>query len=500
MPSRDVIALGPEDWSIDAYLNLLHSGNQIRLSEEAISKIDHCRDYLEQKLQGSTSLFYGINTGFGSLCNHQVDDADMAEHQARLIRSHSAGRGKKLDDKLVKAILLLKIKSFCLGYSGVRRVLVERLIDLYNSDCFPVIYEYGSLGASGDLAPLAHIGLVLIGEGELIRAGKLISAESYYDQAGVSPLRLASKEGLALINGTQFSTALAIDSLGRAESLVQAAIDIASLSMQAFCCDRSPYHAAVHRVRRQEGQMSVADQIRQSLAVDPLSGSYSVQDPYSFRCTPQVLGASRDSLAFAKMILTREINAVTDNPLIIPEEDQIISGGNFHAEPVAQACEMIAIASTEIMNISERRSFLLLCGFRDLPAYLSPRPGTNSGYMIAQYTAASILARSKMLCHPVTVDSIPSSKGQEDHVSLAATAAVRNLEIADNLHEILAIELLLACQALDFRPNIELTGGLMRLKSELRKIVPSLEDDRPIYQDIDGAAVTLQSLYLSRMV
>ena len=472
------------DWSVNDVMDINNQYTRLSLPEDIKNRIQNCRDYLESRLADGNELLYGINTGFGSLCNHAIAPDDISEHQSRLIRSHSAGMGNRIDDNLVGLIMLLKIKSFCYGHSGVRVELVERLIEFYNLQAFPIIYEHGSLGASGDLAPLAHLSLALIGEGKIRWMGKTMSSAKFHKKNDLKPLSLASKEGLALINGTQFTTALALSSLYYSEILLDRSVAIAALSAEAFQCHVSPFHPDVHQIRRQEGQIAVAAKMKALMRTDPREHYYSVQDPYSFRCIPQVLGASKDGLAFAKTILTKEINSVTDNPLIFPESGEIISGGNFHAEPVAQVCETIAVAITEVMNISERRSFLLLSGFRDLPEHLSPDPGKNSGYMIAQYTAAAILARSKMLCHPVTVDSITSCKGQEDHVSFGATAALRNLELVDNAADVIAIECLLACQAMDFRPKSPLSAELKELHETFRTEVKHLEQDRPIYKDM----------------
>jgi histidine ammonia-lyase len=411
---------------------------QVSLSDEARQRVIDCRTYLEQKLQGADTRFYGINTGFGSLCNIQISDAEIAQLQLNLVRSHACGTGEEVPAEIVRLMMLLKIQSLSFGHSGVRIKTVDRLLELYNQDVLPVVYQFGSLGASGDLAPLAHLSLPLIGEGEVRFRGEPMPAAEALSTLGLSPMELHSKEGLALLNGTQFSAAYAVWGVLQADYLYQLANWCAAIALDAFNCRLSPFDERLHAIRPHPGQVGTAATIRELLAGSELAAGEkkNVQDPYAFRCVPQVHGASKDALEFIRTTVHTEINSVTDNPNIFPESDAILSGGNFHAQPLAIPLDLLAIAMAELGSISERRTYQLISGQRELPAFLTPRPGLHSGLMIPQYTAASIVSKNKQLCTPASVDSIVSSNGQEDHVSMAANAATKVYRVLQNVEQV----------------------------------------------------------------
>ncbi len=460
--------------------------SEVQISDYRRDKVQRCRTFLEDKIREPGNVFYGINTGFGSLCNVVIEPDQIEELQYNLVRSHASGVGNRIPDEVARCILFLKIQNLSLGYSGVRNELVQQMIDIYNAGLVPLIYELGSLGASGDLAPLAHMSLLLMGEGEADLNGEVLDGASALEKAGLKAIDLAAKEGLALLNGTQFSTAFGALSALRAEKMMELAQLNAAASIYAFNCRTAPYFAPLHHLRKQKGQITVAETILDWLSgsdIDERDGK-DVQDPYAFRCVPQVLGASLDALAYVQEILEREINAVTDNPTIIPEEDAIISGGNFHAQPVALVLDQLAIAMSEVGNIAERRIFQLTTGERGLPPYLSPQAGLNSGMMIPQYTAAAIVSQNKQLCSPASVDSITSSLGQEDHVSMAANAATKLWKILDNIEEILSIEFMVNAQAIDFVKSDKKPSKIAAILEEYRQIVPTLEVDRIMYTDI----------------
>lgn len=479
-------------------LSEILSGNEkIKLGDEARKRIMACRDYLDAKMAATDEPIYGINTGFGSLCNKKIDRSDLEQLQSNLVMSHACGAGREVPSEIVKRMLLLKIQGLSYGHSGVRVELVERLIWHYNQDVLPLIYEQGSLGASGDLAPLAHMSLPLLGLGEVRVAGEKQSAQEALDAFGLSPMTLRSKEGLALLNGTQFMSAYGTIIYLESLKLLEWANWIGALSLEAFDGRIEPFKDSVHRIRNHKGQRAVAEQVRQILAGSTNSTKQKahVQDPYSFRCMPQVHGATMDALEYVKTVFENEINAVTDNPTIFPEEDDIISAGNFHGQPLAITLDFASIAIAELGSISERRTYKLVSGERGLPAFLVSNPGLNSGFMIPQYTAASIVSRNKQLCTPSSVDTIDSSNGQEDHVSMGANAAVKTFEILQSVKTVLAIELMNAAQALDLRGRQGAAPALLRLHAEFRKTVTRLEDDRALYPDIAAARkfIELQS-------
>lgn len=446
----------------------------LELTGETKENIIKCRRFLDEKLKRERKSFYGINTGFGYLCNVKIAEKDIQDLQGNLVRSHACGTGDPIGLDLTRLILFLKIINISRAYSGVSLDLVERLIRMYNEKIYPVIYEYGSLGASGDLAPLAHLSLPLLGEGEIWEEGKIVSARSKLQEKSISPRSLRAKEGLALLNGTQFSTAFACRNFIHGKRLLALSNLIASFSLEAYQADLSPFKEEIQRIRPHAGQIGTAKAILEHLDSEITIPKFSIQDPYSFRCIPQVHGATGDTLDFVSNTLNTEINSVTDNPSIFYEIDSILSGGNFHAQPIAFASDYMSIALAELGSISERRSFNLLNGDRGLPEFLSPAPGLNSGMMIAQYTAASLVSRNKQLANPASTDSITSSKGQEDHVSMAANAGTKCYRLVDNIYRILAIEFFLANQALEFNTPNRFKPELIHIRKNYRKKVLAL--------------------------
>lgn len=474
---------------------LLEEGYKLALSEEAACKINKSRAYLDKKQKESKDPIYGVNTGFGSLCNIKINEDKLTFLQENLVMSHACGTGDRVEEPVVKLMLLLKIQSLSYGYSGVSIELVERLIDFYNEDVFPVIYELGSLGASGDLAPLAHLALPLLGKGEVIIDGKTENASILKEKFGWEPLVLQSKEGLALLNGTQFMSAHLLRNVLKTRRLMTWADTIGAISIDAFDCNLSPFDDLVHKVRPHRGQIETAKTIRNLLEGSEIGANQkqNVQDPYSFRCVPQVHGATRDALRYIEQTLLTEINSVTDNPNVFAEEDKIISGGNFHGQPLAIAADVMAIAVSEIGNISERRIYQLVSGLRGLPTFLVNSPGLNSGFMIPQYTAASIVSQNKQLCTPASVDSIVSSNGQEDHVSMGANAVTKLSRIVDNIERILAIELFNASQAMYFRLPFKSSEPIEKLLMKFRVEVPFVREDKVMATEIQKAIYFLQN-------
>lgn len=455
------------------------SGERIVIPEQISSRLTAVRQYLDEKTTRQGSPIYGVNTGFGSLCNTIIGNDDLGRLQENLLLSHACGAGPEVPSVIVRNMLLLKIRSLLYGHSGVQVSTVQLLAALYNHDILPVVYEQGSLGASGDLAPLAHLCLPLIGKGEVYYRGKRTTALDALSNASLTPVVLRSKEGLALINGTQFMSAYAVHILNESGRLLERSLGIAAMSVDAFDGRIDAFDELVHGVRSHAGQVYVAGRMRSLLAGSQLAerSKEHVQDPYSFRCIPQVLGASYDAMRYVAGVVETEINSVTDNPLIFSQEDRVISGGNFHGQPLALALDFLAIAIAEIGSISERRTYKLIGGQRGLPPYLAQNPGLNSGFMIPQYTAASIASQNKQLCTPACVDTIDSSNGQEDHVSMGANAATKCLRVLNNLRSILAIEWLTAAQALDFRRPLKSSSSVESLHAELRSEVDFQKED-----------------------
>jgi len=473
----------------------LAENKQLALSEEAVLNIKKAHMYLSNKMEGNETPIYGINTGFGSLCDVKIASDDLSQLQENLVMSHACGTGEFVPKEIIKLMLLLKIQSLSYGNSGVQLATVERLIDFYNNGVLPVVYNQGSLGASGDLAPLAHLALPLIGKGKVFIGDAIVSSEDVLIQHGWEPITLHAKEGLALLNGTQFMSAYGIHCLLKSHKLSYMADLIGSLSIDAFNCNMSPFDPLVHLVRPHRGQVKTAERIIEFLEGSELGASEknNVQDPYSFRCIPQVHGASKDTILFASKTFKTEINSVTDNPNIFVAEDKIISGGNFHGQPLALGLDFLSIAMSELGSISERRTYQLISGLRDLPAFLVNNPGLNSGFMIPQYTAASIVSQNKQLATPASVDSIVSSNGQEDHVSMGANAATKCLRVIDNLETILAIELLNASQAMEFRRPLKTSSLLESLLESFRNTVSFVEEDRVLANDIHASISFVQS-------
>lgn len=459
--------------------DLLLSSKTIELGAEARAAIAKCRQYLDDKMANHDQLIYGINTGFGSLCNTAISFEDLGLLQYNLVVSHACGTGEEVPAELVKRMLLLKIIGLSHGNSGVQVATVERLIFFYNNEILPVVYQQGSLGASGDLAPLAHLSLPLIGEGEVYFKGEKVTSKSVLSHFSLEPIQLQSKEGLALLNGTQFMSAYASYAVANSLQLWQQWNQIAALSLEGYDGRINPFQANVNEIRNQKGQIETATIFRDLLAGSEvvMQEKAHVQDPYSFRCIPQVHGASKDAIDYVSQIVEREINAVTDNPTVFPDEDDVVSAGNFHGQPLAISMDFLAIALAEMGSISERRVYKLISGTRNLPAFLVANPGLNSGFMIPQYTAASIVSQNKQLCTPASIDSIDSSNGQEDHVSMGANAATKLYRIIQNCYTIQGIELLNAAQAFEFRRPLKTSERLEKMYANYRKVVTFVKND-----------------------
>ncbi len=476
--------------------DIIVTGKQLKLSGEVIVKIQNCRRYLDEKMERHNDPIYGINTGFGSLYNVKITSNNLTKLQENLMKSHACGTGDMVPKEIVKLMLLLKIQSLSYGHSGSQLDTVNRLIDFYNNDVLPVIYTQGSLGASGDLAPLAHLALPLIGEGDVWHDNEIKTGHAINEQFNWKPITLKSKEGLALLNGTQFMSAYGIHILLKAFKLSYFADLIGAISLDAFDGRIEPFDELVHLVRPHNGQIKTAERLREFLEGSELISQKKqhVQDPYSFRCMPQVHGATKDTLGFVSKTFVTEINAVTDNPNIFIGEDKIISGGNFHGQPLALALDYLKIAMAELGNISERRTYQLVSGLRDLPAFLVDNPGLNSGFMIPQYTAASIVSANKQLATPASIDSIVSSNGQEDHVSMGANAATQAYQLINNVERVLAIELFNATQALEFRAPLKSSEFLESFVNSFRMEVPFVKEDRVLHNDIQASISFLSTV------
>ncbi|MCC2617481.1 histidine ammonia-lyase [Aestuariibacter halophilus] len=444
---------------------------------------------------------YGINTGFGLLANTRIDVSELELLQRSIVLSHAAGTGDFMSEDTVRLLMLLKINSLARGFSGIRLSVIEALIALYNAQVYPAIPEKGSVGASGDLAPLAHMSCVLLGEGEVFHKGNRLSAAEGLTLAGLAPITLAPKEGLALLNGTQASTAFALQGLFYCENALHSAIGIGALTVEAALGSRVPFDPRIHAVRGHKTQSDVATAFRQLLATSEIGDSHQgcekVQDPYSLRCQPQVMGASLQQMRFASEILITEANGVSDNPLVFADSGDILSGGNFHAETVAMAADMLAIALSEIGSLSERRMALMIdTHLSGLPPFLVENGGVNSGFMIAQVTCAALASENKTLAHPASIDSLPTSANQEDHVSMATFAGRRLRDIFDNVAGILAVEWLAACQGLDFRKPLKTSEPLQPLMGLLREKVPFYDKDRYFAPDIENAKQLIKQHHL----
>jgi len=467
------------------------------LSEECVAKVQKCRAYVEKIIERG-DIVYGLTTGFGKFSTVIIPPEHIAELQNNLIHSHATSVGPAYNTRETRGILLLRINVLAKGHSGIRLQTLQTLVDMLNKGVHPIIPMRGSVGASGDLSPLSHLALPLIGEGKAEFAGEILPGAEAMRRAGIQPVRLEAKEGLALNNGTQVMTALGVLNLLEAERLCRQADVIAAASIDALKGTPNAFDELIHVLRPHKGQIDSAANLRQLLKNSPLRESHrnceNVQDPYSLRCTPQVHGAVRETLAFVRGILETEVNSATDNPLIFPDEGKVISGGNFHGEPIAIALDALAIAIAELASISERRMEQMLNPAlnRGLTPFLAKRPGIDSGYMIVQLTAASLVSENKVLTHPASVDSIPNSANQEDHVSMGSISANKLRQVVENVRCVLAIELLIACQALDQR-GIASSPPVEGVKQLFRKEVPSLEEDRIAYPDVNTSIAFLES-------
>ncbi|MCZ8332605.1 MAG: histidine ammonia-lyase [Flavobacterium sp.] len=490
--------ISSEVLTLETLQEIISEHKTLALSEEAKVNIQQCRDYLDQKMASNDKPIYGINTGFGSLCNVKISNENLSKLQENLVKSHACGTGEEVPQEIVKLMLLLKIQSLSYGNSGVQLQTVERLVDFYNNDILPVIYNQGSLGASGDLAPLAHLSLPLLGEGEVNYEGFRQPAGKVLEKMGWKPIVLQSKEGLALLNGTQFMSSYGCYILLKAMKYSYLADVISAVSLEGFDGRIEPFNELIHYVRPHKGQVVTAQRMNELLEGSQIIAQEKahVQDPYSFRCIPQVHGASKDAIDYVKKVFKTEINSVTDNPNIFKDEDLIVSGGNFHGQPLALALDFLGIALAELGSISERRTYQLISGLRGLPVFLVDNPGLNSGFMIPQYTAASIVSQNKQLATPASIDSIVSSNGQEDHVSMGSNAATKCLRIIENLERILAIELMNASQAIHFREPLKSSEFIESFVKSYREEVPLVKEDRILHYDIEKSVAFLDSFMI----
>ncbi len=486
--------ISPQPLTFEIIESILEDHIQLSLSDESRKRIVDCKAFLDQKLAQHEGPIYGINTGFGALHDKSISKSDLNRLQENLVMSHACGVGREVPKEVVRLMLLLKIHALSLGKSGVQLQTVERLIALFNHNILPIVLEQGSLGASGDLAPLAHLFLPLIGHGEVYWKDKKVTSTQMLEEMGWQSIRLEAKEGLALLNGTQFMSAHAVYTLLKAFRLVKYSDIIAALSLDAYDGRIEPFFAQLHTIRPHRGQIETARNIRSLLEGSQLMSQPKkhVQDPYSFRCVPQVHGAIKDAVNYVSHVVLTEINSVTDNPIVFPEDDMILSGGNFHGEPLALAMDFLSIAMSEIGSISERRTYRLIAGERGLPAFLVANPGLNSGFMIPQYAAASVVSLNKQMATPSSVDSIPSSNEQEDHVSMGGNAATKALKIADNVERVLAIELFNASQAMSFRAPMKSSPYLEDFLKAFRAVVPVVQEDKIMYLEIEKSILFLQ--------
>lgn len=487
--------ISPAPLSVKEIGDIVFSDTRLELSPEAREAVIRCRTYLDERIATADKPIYGITTGFGSLCNVSIESDSLRQLQRNLVMSHACGSGDEVPAPVVRLMMFLKIRSLGYGASGVKIETLERLIDYYNAGVTPVVYQQGSLGASGDLAPLAHMCLPLLGLGEACLHGERLTGGEVCRRLGVEPITLGAKGGLALLNGTQFMSAYAVWSLLEARRLSGWADRLAALSLEAFDGCRDAFLEPVHRVRPHQGQLETARTILGLLEGSAIARRPKpyVQDPYSFRCAPQVHGAVKDTIAHVENVVTTEVNSVTDNPTILPDDDMILSAGNFHGEPLALVLDYLAIALSELASISSQRVYQLIGGKRGLPAFLVAEPGLNSGFMIPQYSIASVVSQNKQLCTPASVDSIESSLGQEDHVSMGANAATKCARVVDNVWRVLGVELFNAAQALDFRRPLRSSEALERLHAAYRKCVSFVDRDRVLYHDMSASVDFLKN-------
>ena len=487
--------ISSEHLSLDKVKEIIDSHARLVLSEESIQAIEKCRRYLDTKMDDIGRPVYGVTTGFGSLCNVTIPADKLSQLQYNLVVSHACGSGETVRPEIVKLMLLLKVQSLSYGHSGAQLVTVQRLIDMFNNDILPVVYQHGSLGASGDLAPLAHLSLPLLGLGEVLYKGQIRPSAEVAAEFGWQPITLQSKEGLALLNGTQFMSAHAVWSVLKSKRLSKWADYIGAISLDAYDGRIEPFFALTHQLRPHKGQIETGERFLHLLEGSELikRDKVHVQDPYSFRCIPQVHGAVKDCIRYVESVIEIEINSTTDNPNVFPDEDMIISAGNFHGEPIALPMDSLAVAMSELASISERRTFRLISGQRGLPSFLVAKPGLNSGFMIPQYTAASIVSQNKGLCWPASCDSIPSSQGQEDHVSMGSNSATKLVRVLDNVEEVLGIELLNAVQALEFRRPAKTSPVLEGIINDYRSQVPFVDNDSYLHPLIEKSVLFLRN-------
>jgi histidine ammonia-lyase len=484
------------EWiSLETLEHILDNNLKLELSENSKKQILNCRQYLDDVMKNEDRIIYGINTGFGSLCDTVIPKSDLEQLQTNLVLSHACGAGEEVPLHLVKRMLLLKVLGLSHGHSGVQLATVERLIFFFNNDILPVVYQQGSLGASGDLAPLAHLSLPLIGEGEVYFEGAKIAGKDLVQKFNIKPIVLQSKEGLALLNGTQFMSSYGSYAVAASLKLWKQFNQVAAISLEGYDGRIEPFSVSVNEIRKQKGQIKTAEIMRGLLAGSEIvaQSKAHVQDPYSFRCIPQVHGASYDAIEYSTGIIENEINAVTDNPTVFPDEDLVVSAGNFHGQPLAITMDFLAIAMAEMGSISERRVYKLISGTRGLPAFLVAKPGLNSGFMIPQYTAASIVSQNKQLCMPASVDTIDSSNGQEDHVSMGSNAGTKLYRVLENCFTIQGIELMNACQAIEFRKPLKTSKHLESIINEYRKVVPYFEQDCYLHPHISASKSFVKS-------
>ncbi len=479
--------ISPQPLTYELLERIINEPFHFELSDESKQLIQKCRDYIDKKMENHDTPIYGITTGFGSLCNHTISRDELSQLQKNLVMSHACSTGTEVQPEIVRLMLFLKAHALSLGNSGVQAETVQRILDFLNNDVLPVVYDRGSLGASGDLAPLSNLFLPLIGMGDVYYKGVKQDAANVLKEFGWEPIELKSKEGLALLNGTQFMSSHGVYAMIKPFKIVKLADIIGAVSLEAFDGRIEPFHPNIQSVRPHQGQIETARNIRKILEGSELIArpKKHVQDPYSFRCMPQVHGASKDAINYVAHVLLTEVNSVTDNPTVWPDEDLVISGGNFHGQPLALSYDFLAIALSELGNISERRTAQLILGLRGLPEFLVANPGLNSGFMIPQYAAAAMVSQNKQLCSPASVDSIVSSNGQEDHVSMGANAATKLLRVVDNVERILAIELFDAAQALDFRRPAKTSPYLEEFLAAYRKQVSFINEDKIMYREIE---------------
>lgn len=488
-----------EKLTLDKIQEITDKKMTLVLGDEAKRRIEKCRAYLNHKMESQKEPIYGVTTGFGSLCNISISKEQLSQLQKNLVMSHACGVGDEVPAEVVRLMLLLKAQNFTFGYSGAQLQTVQRLVDCYNDDILPVVYQQGSLGASGDLCPLANLMLpAILGMGDVYWHGRRCNVQEVYKAKGWQPIELQSKEGLALLNGTQFMSSYAVWSLLKARRLSRQADMVLSLSLDAFDGRIEPFYESLHLVRPHKGQLETAAAVRCWLEGSELIKRHKehVQDPYSFRCAPQVHGAAKDTIRYVESVVETEINSTTDNPIVLPDEDLVISGGHFHGEPLAMVLDFLAIAVAELGAISERRTYQLIDAKRGLPSFLVAKPGLNSGFMIPQYAAAAIVSQSKQLCTPCSVDSIPSSQNQEDLVSMGGNAATKTYRVCENTERVLAIELFNAAQALDFRhqEGLKSSPAIEKMVADYRKCVNFVDIDEVMYRHIHASVDYLRTM------